>query len=91
MSFHPRPSAGSYEMFVAGALRGVLKGLPAEKVGPLVEACCIMLQKGIERCASLARRDRQELEARIAKLEAENAELRTQLFMTGFARSERAA
>ncbi len=40
-----------------------------------------MLQKSLERCAELARQDRAELEERVARLEAENEQLRTQLFM----------
>lgn len=91
MSIHVRSRSGSYEAFVAGALRPVLKGLPAETVGPLIEACCLMLQKGMERCVDLARRDKKELQDRIDRLEAENAELRTRLFMVNFARSEKAA
>ncbi len=81
----------SHEALVTGALGSVLRRLPAETVGKIIERSCVMLQKSLERCAELARQDRQDLNDRVVRLEAENEQLRTQLFMLKFGKSERAA
>ena len=81
----------SHEALVTAAIGRVLRGLPAETVGKIVEQSCVMLQRSLERCAELARQDRQDLKELVARLEAENEQLRTQLFMLKFSKADRAA
>ena len=78
----------SHEALVSSALGPALHGLSPAMVARIVERSCVMVQATLERCAALARRDRQDLIDRVALLEAQNAELQTALFMAGFARAD---
>jgi len=79
----------SHEALVSSALGPALRGLSPALVARIVERSCVMVQAALERCAALAMRDRQDLIEKVARLEAQNGELQTALYMAGFAKADR--